>query len=136
MSAWNFITNPINGEKLSIFSSAGRELLKSYLKVIKNQQTGGNYFLDTSAEPVGGQAPVVGYEGCEGPQVGGNYFLDTSAEPVGGQAPVVGYEGCDGPPQTGGDYNLGLENPTIGGQAEVVGYQQVPNHPPHPNVGN
>ena len=106
MSAWNFITNPINGEKLSIFSSAGRELLKSYLKVIKNQQTGGNYFLDTSAEPVGGQAPVVGYEGC------------------------------DGPPQTGGDYNLGLENPTIGGQAEVVGYQQVPNHPPHPNVGN
>ena len=102
--SWNSITNPISGEKYSIFSSNGRELLKQYLRLVKTHQSGGDYRLDLGAEPVGGLPPVAGYDGCEeaaGTQVGGDYFLDPAAE-------------------------------TVGGQAVVVGYRQVPHNPPHP----
>ena len=36
--SFNYIVHPLNGEKLSIFSNSGRELLKSYLRLYK---TGG-----------------------------------------------------------------------------------------------
>ena len=37
----NYIINPINGEKLNLFSIKGRSLLKTY---IKNYKTGGEYY--------------------------------------------------------------------------------------------
>ena len=40
--SFNYIVHPLNGEKLSIFSNSGRELLKSYLRLYK---TGGMYGL-------------------------------------------------------------------------------------------
>lgn len=36
--SFNYILHPLNGEKISIFSNSGRELLKSYLRLYK---TGG-----------------------------------------------------------------------------------------------
>ena len=102
MDSWNTITHPNTGVKHSIFSNEGRELIKSYLKMVKTHQAGGDYRF--GAEPIAGQAPVVAYDGCEeaaAAQVGGDYFLDPSAEPV-------------------------------AGQAVVQGYKQVPNNPPHP----
>ena len=66
---WNSITNPISGEKYSIFSSEGRTLLKQYLRLVKNYQNGGStgqvggdYFLDPNAQHIAGQAEVVGYK--------------------------------------------------------------------------
>ena len=76
--SWNSITNPLSGEKYSIFSSNGRELLKQYLRLVKTHQAGGDYRLDVGAEPVGGLPPVAGYDGCEeaaGAQSGGADLL-------------------------------------------------------------
>tara|TARA_B100000131_G_scaffold237159_1_gene229212 strand:- start:127 stop:546 length:420 start_codon:yes stop_codon:yes gene_type:complete len=135
--SWNSITNPISGEKYSIFSSNGRELLKQYLRLVKTHQSGGDYRLDLGAEPVGGLPPVAGYDGCEeaaGAQSGGDYRLDLGAEPVRGLPPVAGYDGCEeaAGTQVGGDYFLDPAAETVGGQAVVVGYRQVPHNPPHP----
>ena len=137
MDAWTTIQNPTSGMKYSIFSTNGRELLKSYLRLVKEHQAGqagGEYRLDLGAEPVAGLPPVAGYDGCdEAAQVGGEYRLDLGAEPVAGLPPVVGYDGCDeAVAQTGGDYFLNPSAEPVGGQAEVVGYRQVPHNPPHP----
>ena len=106
MDAWTTIQNPTSGMKYSIFSSEGRELLKSYLRLVKEHQAG---------------------------QAGGEYRLDLGAEPVAGLPPVEGYDGCDeAVAQTGGDYFLNPGAESVGGQAEVVGYRQVPHNPPHP----
>ena len=34
--SYNYITHPVSGEQLSIFSNSGRELLKSYLRIYKS----------------------------------------------------------------------------------------------------
>ena len=118
MDAWTTIQNPTSGMKYSIFSSEGRELLKSYLRLVKEHQAGqagGEYRLDLGAEPVAGLPPVEGYDGCdEAAQVGGEFRFDLAVA------------------QTGGDYFLNPGAEPVGGQAEVVGYRQIPHNPPHP----
>ena len=132
MDSWNTITHPNTGVKHSIFSNEGRELIKSYLKMVKTHQAGGDYRF--GAEPIAGQAPVVAYDGCEeaAAQSGGDYRF--GAEPIAGQAPVVAYDGCEeaAAAQVGGDYFLDPSAEPVAGQAVVQGYKQVPNNPPHP----
>ena len=137
MDSWNTITHPNTGVKHSIFSNEGRELIKSYLRIVKTYQAGGDYRF--GAEPIAGQAPVVAYDGCEeaaAAQTGGNYFLDPSVEPIAGQAVVASNNGCEeaATAQTGGDYFLDISAEPIAGQAPVQGYRQVPNNPPYPEV--
>ncbi len=125
---WNSITHPISGEKLSIFSSNGRELLKQYLRLVKTHQAGGK---DAQEEP-SGMLPSL--TSSYNHQAGGDYRLDLGAEPVAGLPPVAGYDGCEeaANAQVGGDYFLDPSAEPVGGQAAVQGYRQVPHHPPHP----
>ena len=136
MDVWTKIQNPNTGENLSIFSNAGRELLKGYLRLVKTRQAGGDYSFDLS-ESVAGQAVVTSYDSCnveEAAQAGGDYRFDLSAEPVAGLPPVASYDGCEeaAAAQVGGDYFLDPAMEPVGGLAEVVGTVQVPNSPPHP----
>ena len=126
--SWNSITNPLSGEKYSIFSSNGRELLKQYLRLVKTHQAGGK---DTEDEP-NGMLPSL--TSSYNHQAGGDYRLDLGAEPVAGLPPVAGYDGCEeaAGTQVGGDYFLDPAAEPVGGQAAVVGYRQVPHNPPHP----
>ena len=125
--SWNSITNPLSGEKYSIFSSNGRELLKEYLRLVKTHQAGGK---DTQEEP----SPLPSVISSYNHQAGGDYRLDLGAEPVGGLPPVTGYDGCEEAvgAQIGGDYFMDPSVEPVGGQAAVVGYRQVPHNPPHP----
>ena len=45
-SPFNFITDPNSNTTLSIFSGAGKALLKSYVKAYKHMQSGGAALLD------------------------------------------------------------------------------------------
>jgi hypothetical protein len=61
-SPFNFITDPDSGTTLSIFSAAGKYLLKSYVKAYKQMQSGGASLL----EGVDANATGALYDGVEG----------------------------------------------------------------------
>lgn len=60
-SPFNFITDPASGTTLSIFSGAGKALLKSYVKAYKHMQSGGAALL----EGVDAKATGALYDGVQ-----------------------------------------------------------------------
>ena len=52
----NYIINPINGEKINLFSIKGRSLLKTY---IKNYKTGGEYYDPLISNPWINSIPTI-----------------------------------------------------------------------------
>ena len=61
MSEYNFIYNPSDNSKHSIFSKTGRNLLK---KLIDSYKVGAGYSLDPRLPKIAGMGEIVGYKPC------------------------------------------------------------------------